>query len=112
MLGVICIPYLPGCKYTSVKKNIVPTSAAMPKQRINHWRVLSGDFFLYRLRMNDALCFLLYRTNACRMNEYMLLDSRSLVGQDRQSQAVIVASLGVAYLSLCLLKLRLAQLNN
>ena len=91
-----------------MNKKIVPTSAAMPKQRINHWRVLSGDFFLYRLRVNDALCFLLYRTNAYRMNEYILLDSRGLVGQDCQAQAVVVASLGVAYLSLCLLKLRLA----
>jgi hypothetical protein len=84
----------------------------MPKQRINHWRIVSGDFFLYRLRMNDALCFLLYRTNACRINERILLDSGGLVGQDRQAEAVVVASLGVANLSLCLLKLRLAQLNN
>jgi hypothetical protein len=91
--------------------NIVPTSAAMPKQRINHSRVLSGDFFLYRLRVNDALCFLLYRTNACRMNEYILLDSRGLVGQDCQAQAVVVAGLGVANLRLRLLKLGLAQLN-
>jgi hypothetical protein len=49
--------------------NIVPTSVAMPKQRISHWRVLSAEYLLRRLRMNDALRFLLRTTNACRTNE-------------------------------------------
>ena len=91
---------------------IVPTNIATPKVRTSHCRVVSGGFLRRALRRNDGLCFLLYETNACRMNEYILLDSRGLVGQDCQAQAVVVASLGVAYLSLCLLKLRLAQLNN
>jgi hypothetical protein len=47
--------------------NIAPTSAAMPTQRISHSRLLSGNFLLRRLRIEDALRFLLETT--CRMNE-------------------------------------------
>jgi hypothetical protein len=39
--------------------NIAPTSAAMPMQRISHSRLLSGNFLLRRLRIEDALRFLL-----------------------------------------------------
>jgi hypothetical protein len=38
--------HLPGCRYTSANMNIVPTSAAMPRQRIIHCGVLTGSFFL------------------------------------------------------------------
>jgi len=61
--------HLPGCKYTSVKMNITPTSVAMPKVRTSHWRVLTGSFLLRGLRITDALCFFLHTTNTCRMNE-------------------------------------------
>lgn len=88
----------------------------MPKQRISPWRVLSGNVLLRRLRVNDALRFLLYTTNACRMNEPVtvtpLLDSRGLVGQDCQAQPVVIAGLSVTNFSLCLLQLRLAQFDN
>jgi hypothetical protein len=90
--------------------NIAPTSVAMPKQRISHWRVLSGKFLLRRLRMTDALRFLLIAT--CRMNEPITSDSRGLVGQNCQAQAIVIAGLRITYFSLRLLKLRLTQFNN
>lgn len=50
---------------------MVPTNTAIAKVRTSHSRVPSGSFRLWRLWLDDALCFLLYSTNACRMNEYI-----------------------------------------
>jgi hypothetical protein len=54
--------------------NIAPTTAAMPKLRTSHWRVLSDAFLLSRLRVLDhAMFFLFPTTNTFRRNNSISL---------------------------------------
>jgi len=109
--------------------NIAPTSAAMPMQRISHSRLLSGNFLLRRLRMKDGLCFLLYATNACRMNEFIPVKiprsrtqtcqafgisglSSDLKVQRSERKPVLVLSDNICNGGICLLQLSLAQFDD
>jgi hypothetical protein len=109
--------------------NIAPTNAAMPTQRISHSRLLSGNFLLRRLRMKDGLCFLLYATNACRINQFITVKipqcrtqtchalgisrlSSDFKVQRRESKLVLVLSVDVSDGGISLLQLSLAQFDD